>query len=92
MAKTTEYDKAKKRYNALMIELGYDHRTIGTKLSEDTDGMTIKDMAKECKYWHDTFYEEGHANNGLKKEDRALWQSQKDRLWRFWNKYKDIKA
>lgn len=90
--KMTEFDRAKRRYNSLMTELCYEHRTIGTDLSEETENFTIKDMANECKYVHDTFYEEGHANNNLKRTDRALWQSQKDRLWRFWNKYKDIKA
>lgn len=86
----TTYDKAKKKYNELMTEMGCEHLTIGTKLSEGTEKYTILDMAQECLALHDTFYEEGHVNNNLKKEDRALWQSQKDRLWRFWNKYKDI--
>ena len=51
--------------------------------------MTIKDMAMECKYWHDTYYEDDHMNCMLKDEDPVLWRSQKDRLWRFYKKYKN---
>lgn len=88
--KNKVYEQAKERYNKLMFSLCLEHRTIGTQYSEDTEGMTIKDMANECKYQHDTYYEEGHANHELRNEDRNTWKSEKDRLWRFWNKYKDI--
>ena len=47
-------------------------------------------MAEICKEQHDTYYENGHMNCELRKEDRNMWKSEKDRLWRFWNKYKDI--
>lgn len=89
--KSKIYEQAKERYNKLMFSLALEYRTIGTEYSEDTENFTIQDMANECKYWHDTYYEEGHLNNALKDEDRNMWKSQKDRLWRFWNKYKDVK-
>lgn len=85
------YEQAKERYNKLMFSLALEHKTIGTEYSEDTENYTVKDMAEECKYWHDTYYEDGHLNYELRKEDRNMWKSEKDRLWRFWNKYKDVK-
>lgn len=90
LKKQAIYNKAKERYNDLMMSLGREHRTIGTYYSEDTENMTIKGMARECKEEHDTYYEWGHMNYDLKEVDRAAWQSEKDRLWRFWNKYKDV--
>lgn len=66
-------------------------KLYGTDYSEHIGPMTTKDMADVCKVWHDTYYEVGHMNYEFRKENRNMWKSEKDRLWRFWNKYKDTK-
>lgn len=83
-----EYEKVKERYNKLMFSLALEYRTVGTNYSEETENFTIEDMANECKYWHDTYLEDGHLNCELQKEDPVKWRSEKDRLWRFWNTWK----
>lgn len=54
---------ATKRYNDLMWDLGYEHNTIGTSLSEDTEDWNLRDMVSECQYVLDCCYEDGHANS-----------------------------
>ena len=54
--------EATKRYNDLMWDLCYEHNTIGTRLSEDTENWGLRDMVSECQYVLDCCYEEGHAN------------------------------
>lgn len=61
--KTLNLTNATKRYNDLMESLGYEHNTIGTELSENTENWNLRDMVAECDYTLSTFYEEGHANN-----------------------------
>lgn len=88
--------KAIKRYNKLMEYLGYEHNTIGTWLSEDTEGWNLRDMVAECDYTLSTYYENGHANYDLKSECYKRWISDVGRLKRFINAYepyiKDIKC
>ena len=61
--KTLNIASATKRYNSIMNDLGYEHNTIGTDFSENTDNWNLRDMVAECDYVLGTFYEEGHANN-----------------------------
>ncbi len=55
--------EATKRYNDLMWSLCYEHNTIGTRLSENTENWNLRDMVSECQYVLDCCYEEGNANN-----------------------------
>ena len=64
--------KVIKRYNNLMDSMGYEHNTIGTILSENTENWNLRDMVSECAYVLETFYEEGHANN--EGESPQYWQ------------------
>ena len=87
-----ELKRATKRYNDIMETIGYEHNTIGTKFSEDTEGWNIRDMVAECDYTLDTYYEEGHANGDMRysedPEERKMWRSETGRLSRFIEKYK----
>ena len=78
-------EKAQHRFNKLMTELGLEHHI-------ETDGDTIKHMTEFCKQQHDTYYEDGHVNSQLHKDQPVQWRSEKDRLWRFWNTYKKVQV
>lgn len=53
---------AVKKYNDIMIQMGLDHNTIGTRLSERTEEWNLRDMVSECQYQLDCFSEEGHSS------------------------------
>lgn len=80
------------RYNALMETIGYEHSTIGTEYSEDTENWGIKEMVEECKYYLETYYEGGHSNNDLRygsSDEKKEWASHVGKLKRFIAKYKE---
>lgn len=59
----TIYERAKKRYNALMNDAGMEFATIGTDYTEDAESKnqwTIRDMVSEIQYQIDCHYEYGH--------------------------------
>lgn len=58
-----KFEKTKREYNDIMLDYGYEHMTIGTRFSEDTENWGIKEMVEECRYRYETCYEEGHANS-----------------------------
>lgn len=76
-----------KRYNKLMMSLGVEHLTIGTRLSQDTDGWGIKEMVQEAKYQLADFYNPEHDSyikaDGLTDDVRKRLQSEVGRLKRF---------
>lgn len=83
---------ALKKYNEIMCILGYEHVTIGEDWSEDTQNWNLRDMVAECDYILSTYYEDGHCNYDLKREDRKIWISHTGRLKRFiahWEPYID---
>lgn len=90
--KNFDFKKAKKRYNDLMFELCYEHNTIGTSYSEDTDQWNIRDMVAEVDYILSTYYEWGHVNEELKEENPKLWHSETGKLKRFIDAYKPFIA
>lgn len=82
-------DKAIQRYNNIMMAVCYEHSTIGTDFSENTENWNIRDMVSECAYVLSTYYEEGHANEELRHtEDRKIWLSETGKLKRFIEAYK----
>lgn len=88
--KHLDMKKAIARYNDIMTCIGYDHVTIGTSLSENTDGWNIRDMVAECDYWLSTYYEGGHCNEEMRHDEYYLkiWRSETGKLKRFINAYK----
>ena len=46
--KNLNIEKATQRYNNIMERLGYEHNTIGTRFSEDTENWNIRDMVAQC--------------------------------------------
>ncbi len=61
--KEFNFEQAKAEYNSIMFDYCWEHCTIGTRFSEDTDGWNLRDMVSEAQYHLDTCYEEGHAEN-----------------------------
>ena len=90
--KKLNLETAIKRYNSIMQSIGYDHLTIGTSLSEDTDGWNIRDMVAECDYVLGTYFEDGHCNAEIRysddADDRKAWWSETGKLKRFIEAYK----
>lgn len=83
--------RAIRTYNNIMTDLCYEHNTIGTKLSENTQNWNLRDMVAECDYVLSTFYEEGHCNESMRhsscRESRKAWKYFIRRLKRFINNY-----
>lgn len=61
--KEQDLKKAIKRYNSIMFDFCWEHCTIGTRFSEDTEGWNLRDMVSECQYHLDTCYEEGNLQS-----------------------------
>ena len=81
-----------KRYNDIMCCLGYEHNTIETIYSENTEGWNIREMVAECDYTLSCYFEEGHCNGDMRystdPEERKMWRSETGKLKRFIDAYK----
>ncbi len=90
--KKLNMESAIKRYNKLMSSLCREYLTIGTNLSENTDGWNIRDMIAECDYTLSGYYEAGHINAEMRysddPEERKMWKSETAKLIRFIEAYK----
>lgn len=86
--KNLNMEKAIERYNGIMLDNCYEHNTIGTRLSQNTDAWNLRDMVAEADYVLSTYNEVGHCNQELKEEDPKEWRSMVGRLKRFINAYK----
>ena len=86
------FEKAVKRYNDMMFDLGLEFLTIGTRFSEDTDGWTIRDLVAEADYQLSCYFEDGNACGEMRHSEdeyeRKAWRSTVGRLTRFINYYK----
>ena len=86
------FEKAVKRYNDIMNDLGLEHNTIGTRLSEGTENWNIRDLIAEADYQLSCYYEDGHCCGELRYSDdayeRQMWRRDVGRLTRFINYYK----
>lgn len=81
-------DTAIQRYNNIMMSICYEHSTIDTEYSENTENWNIRDMVSECAYVLSTYYEVGHANEELRHTaDRKIWLSETGKLKRFIKAY-----
>ena len=85
-------DTAIRWYNDIMNQVGYEHRTIGEPLSEDTENWNIRDMVAEMDYVLSTYYEVGHCNEEMRHSEeeieRRSWRNETGRMKRFLKKYK----
>lgn len=81
-------EKAVQRYNSIMLSVGYEHSTIGTDFSENTETWNIRDMVSECAYVLGTYYEVGHCNEELRHVgEYKTWLSVTGKLKRFIKTY-----
>lgn len=89
--KNLNIESAIKKYNEIMEHCGYEHETIGTDFSEDTDDWNLRDMVAEMDYVLSTYYESGHCNNEMRYSDnpdeRKAWRNDTARIKRFIVKY-----
>lgn len=89
--KNLNMKSAIKRYNSIMESLAYEHRTIGTRLSENTENWNLRDMVAECDYTLSTYYENGHCNEAMRtseeEDERKMWRSHVGKLQRFISAY-----
>lgn len=83
MVTEKQFAQAKRKYNEIMNCLGYEHLTLGERLSENTEDWNLRDMVAECDYVLSTYYEVGHCNEELKHEDYKEWRSHVGKLKRF---------
>ena len=78
---------AVKKYNDIMWSICYEHSTIGTSLSENTENWNLRDMVAECDYVLSTYYECGHCNYEMKEEAPDEWRKEVGYLKRFIKRY-----
>lgn len=88
--KEFDFAKAVERYNGIMNSICREHLTIGTDFSEDTENWNIRDMVAECDYQLSTYYEGGHCNEEMRREDYSTWRSETGKLSRFIKAYEPI--
>lgn len=78
------YEIALKRYNAIMESTGREHLTIGTRMSEDTNGWNLADMVAECKeqidFCNDVMY-------GSDTETSREYRKERMKFERFVNRF-----
>ena len=90
--KNLNIESATKRYNNIMFDLCYEHNTIGTRYSENTENWNLRDMVAECDYVLSCYYEDGHCNGDMRYSDdeneRKMWKSETGKLKRFIEAYK----
>ena len=86
--------KLVKRWDNIMYDIGCEHLTISTSLSElETqkkyysveNGITVKWMLNEAEYWLSCYYETGHCrcdDRFLGEEEYKTWASETGKLKR----------
>ena len=82
------------RWNKVMNDIGGEHITINTRLSELEDmkeyygvenGISLEWMLKEAKYWLSCYYESGNVrcdDRFIDEENYAIWVSETGKLKR----------
>lgn len=85
------FKRAIKSYNNIMMSIGYEFLTIGTKYSENTENWNIRDLVAEADYTLSNYYEDGHINGDMRysddPEERKMWKSETGKLQRFIKAY-----
>ena len=87
-------EKLVNRWNSVMYDIGGEHITINTRLSELEDhkdyygthhGISIKWMIKEAEYWLSCYYESGNVrcdDRHYDKDSYKMWLSETGKLKR----------
>lgn len=87
-----QFERAKKRFNGIMMDICCEHMTIGTWFSEEPQLKSVKEMVNECEYQLSCYYESGHAREEMRregKEELNRWRSDVGKLKRFIEAYKE---
>ena len=61
--KKLNFEQVKTEYNDIMFAYCWEHCTVDTKYSENTEGWNLRDRVSEVQYHLDTCYEEGNAES-----------------------------
>lgn len=95
---TITNEKIVKRWDSVMNDIGCEHITINTRLSElehhktyygIENGITIDWMLEEAKYWLSCYYESGNVrcdDRFIDKDCYKMWVSETGRLKRLIDK------
>lgn len=82
---TINNQKIVSRWNSVMNDIGCEHITIGTRLSElevhkdyyeTKEGISVDWMLNEAKYWLSCYYEEGNV-----RCDDRFWSDDSYKVW-----------
>lgn len=91
---TINNQKLVNRWNSVMNDIGCEHLTIGTRLSELEEhkqyydiesGISVGWMFSEASYWLSCYYEEGNVrcdDRFYDKDSYKMWLSETGRLKR----------
>lgn len=52
-----------KRYNDIVMSIGHEYSSIGTRFSENTDHWNIRDMVSEVQYLLELYYDIGTVDD-----------------------------
>lgn len=96
--KPISFEEAKKRYNGIMLEAGYEHNCIGTEYDwsdNPTDRERINkygmdDIYRELEYLLYTMNESGHANYEEKENNPKWWRSVTSKTKRLMDRIKEV--
>lgn len=90
------------RWNSVMNDVGCEHVTIGTELSElevhkkyyeTFDGISLNWMIREAKYWLSCYYEEGNVrcdDRFYDADSYKMWLSETGKLKRLISKMENM--
>lgn len=99
---TINNQKIVNRWNSVMYDIGCEHITIGTELSElesnkryydIEDGISISWMIYEAEYWLSCYYESGNVrcdDRFIDEDNYKIWVSESGKLKRLLAKLKDM--
>ena len=91
-----DFNRLVRTYNKLMLDLGYQDKTIGLEFSGDTANWNVRDIVSEAEYIRSTFYDKNHNNAKMRDENFILFDRLTGRLRYIIRKYKpyieDVKA
>ena len=88
---TIKNQKIVNRWNSVMNDIGCEHVTIATRLSEleqhkqyygIEDGISVDWMFSEASYWLSCYYEAGNVRCDDKEYDYKTWLSESGKLKR----------
>lgn len=83
-----------KRYNGIMVDLGYEHECFGPEYEcardDDNSRWNLKDTVANMDYYLSTYYESGHSNEMLREDEPDVWRSHVGKMKRYIARYLPI--